>query len=505
MLDNVPVGVAIGDTAGTIREANHELVRMLRYDDPSELIGLTFPQISHPEDAGTLTLVLEHVASRADGRIQFEKRYLRRDGEPLWVRVTVAPVAAESDLIVSVIEDLSEKRAFEEQLRQAQKLEAIGLLAGGIAHDFNNLLMVIGGYASMLVGSEALPESARLYASEIMGAYTRGADLTQQLLAFSRRTQLNTRVLSLNDSVREMRGLLARLVGEPVTLDLDLQPELGAIEADESQLGQVLMNLAANARDAMPDGGVLRLATSNRSLDAAEADQLKVAPGDYVELAVSDSGEGMDERTQAHIFEPFFTTKPQGKGTGLGLAVSYGIVSQSGGTIELESTLGAGTTFRILLPRTEATSIGEPVAPREKPGALAARVLLVEDDEQVRVLTRQMLEQLGCTVHDAATPEEALALARDLRWQIDVLVTDVVMPGLNGPALAEELAADRADLPVLYVSGYPASALSGRRSELGSAYLTKPYTREQLKMALVNLIGRRMSAPAVPVARGDSV
>jgi PAS domain S-box-containing protein len=354
MFANVPVGVVIAEN-GVIHETNATFVRMLGYDDPRELVGRTFLELSHPDDVGTVPRAIE-LWERGGTVDEFEKRYLRRDGEPVWVRVRLARIDPESDMTVVLIEDLSEKRRFEEQLRQAQRLESIGLLAGGIAHDFNNLLLVIGTYAEMMRRDAGLPDKTRREANEIHLAYERGAALTRQLLAFSRRAPQQPDVLDLNVTIREIATLIRRLLGEDHTLALDLHEDLARVLGDQSQLEQVLMNLAVNARDAMPGGGEVRIATANRRVDETAAFRLGLDRGDYVELAVSDDGQGMDDESMQRIFDPFFTTKGLGRGTGLGLAVVHGIVGQSGGAIEVESTPGEGSTFRILLPTTDGSA-----------------------------------------------------------------------------------------------------------------------------------------------------
>jgi two-component system cell cycle sensor histidine kinase/response regulator CckA len=488
MFDKVPLGVAITGENGFIYEANTSLARMLGYDDPRELAERTFPELSHPDDAGTTQEAME-LWDRGATETEFEKRYLRKDGEPVWVRVKLARLDPDSYLSVALIEDLSERRRFEEQLRQAQRLEAIGLLAGGVAHDFNNLLLVIGTYADMMRHDADLPDRTRAEAGEIYAAYERGAALTRQLLAFSRRAQLQRRALDLNETISEIETLIRRLLGEDVALELDLDDGLLLVEGDPSQLGQVLMNLAVNARDAMPGGGTLRIATRNRRLDPRAAAGAKLEAGDYAELTVVDDGHGMDAETMQRIFDPFFTTKAQGRGTGLGLAMVHGIVGQSGGAIDVESSPGAGTTFRILLPTTREVE----ARPKQGPSAAATiegtTVLLVEDDPAVRTMVATMLTAAGCELLEARDGAEAMELARCHGGTIDLLVTDIVMPGMRGTDLADTLTAIRPGLKVLYVSGYSSDGVAGRGPSAGEELLEKPFTSDQLLTRVATVLG----------------
>jgi len=347
-------------------------------------------------------------------------------------------------------------RASEERLRQAQKMEAVGQLAGGIAHDFNNLLMVMNGYNEILL-RELGPESPLHHTLVESGkAGERAAALTRQLLAFSRRQLIEPQVIDLSESVTSMRTMLTRLIGEHIELVTVLAPEQGCVKADPGQIEQVIMNLAVNARDAMPQGGTLTIATANVELDHALAGMLDVAqPGAYVRLTVSDTGHGMDAETRAHIFEPFFTTKQQGKGTGLGLASTYGIVKQNGGAIVVESEPGRGATFSIYLPRVEAAAVSlRAPAPAGLPAGGQETILLVEDEEAVRALVRRSLQKAGYGVLDARHGTEALTLGSQFRGPIHLLLTDVVMPHMTGRELADHLIRTHPDMKVLYMTGY---------------------------------------------------
>ena len=382
----------------------------------------------------------------------------------------------------AIVRDASGRKALEEQLRQAQRLEAVGRLAGGIAHDFNNILTVIDGYNDMLLYSLD-PDDARRYdAIEVKRAAERAARLTRQLLAFSRRQVLQPQVLTLNDVVRELQSLLRRTIGEDVSLETALCEDACRVKADRGQLEQVLMNFAVNARDAMPQGGRLTVETACVTLAGLLAETLELPPGEYVELTVRDTGVGMDEETRAQVFEPFFTTKASGEGSGLGLATAYGIVRQSGGQICVQSEPGLGAAFRVLLP---AAPPGEEPAPerleRDCPESGSETLLLVEDEASVRRLVRLTLERGGYRVLEAAGGDEALQLAAAFAEPIHLLVTDVVMPGMNGRALAEQLASARPDTRILFMSGYPDDAIVRHGiSEADVSFLQKPFSPDDL-------------------------
>ena len=382
----------------------------------------------------------------------------------------------------------------EAQLRHSQKLEAVGELAGGIAHDFNNLLTVINGYCERLITAVDDNSLFRTDLELIHKAGQRAASLTRQLLAFSRRQALEARPLDVNAIVRDIERILARVIGENTTILTTLDPALGAVEADPGQLEQVLMNLAINARDAMPEGGTITIETSN--LDIADEDDVAVCslpPGRYIQLALRDTGHGMDEATAAQIFEPFFTTKAPGKGTGLGLSTVYGIVAQSGGRVAVESRPGHGTTMRVFLPRIEAT--------RPQPNSASAPVpvvcghetlLLVEDEDFVRELIREFLLTAGYTVLEAASAEDALALIADSRTHIDLLIADVVLPGMSGTVLGGRLRRLMPRMETLYISGYPGDSMFGAEIfDPGAAFLPKPFTRHLLTRKVREVLNAR--------------
>jgi two-component system cell cycle sensor histidine kinase/response regulator CckA len=405
----------------------------------------------------------------------------KKDGAKIDADVSIHPVMfgqRNARLVLAV--DMTERRKLEDQLRQSQKMDAIGRLAGGVAHDFNNLLNVIMGYGELMHRRLAKDSPLQRHSAEIMNAASRAANLTRQLLAFSRKQVLMPQVIDLNHVVADMEKMLQRLIGEHIELRTALQPGLGHVKADAGQIEQVILNLVVNARDAMTQGGKLIVETRGVVLSPEEAEKSSCRPGEYVLLAVSDSGAGIPAATIPHIFEPFFTTKGPGQGTGLGLSTVYGIVSQSGGRIEVYSEVGRGTTFKVYLPQQgaaaePATSRGEEPAP---PGT--ETILLVEDEEAVRQITRELLTEAGYEVIDSGSPAEALLLASSCVRPTGLILTDVVMPGMSGRQLAESLRVTRPFWKVLYMSGYPQETLGNDGPEAGSQFLAKPFTRQEL-------------------------
>ena len=362
--------------------------------------------------------------------------------------------------VQGIARDVTERKHLEAQLRQSQKLEAVGQLAGGVAHDFNNLLTVILGYSEMMLRRLEANNPLHRNLEEIKKAAERASSLTRQLLAFSRKQVLQPKVIDLNAVVADMGKMLLRLIGEDIELITDLKPSLALVKADPGQIEQVLMNLAVNARDAMPRGGTIMITTDHIVLkDELAHKYVSIEPGPHVMLTVSDTGRGMDADTQARVFEPFFTTKGSGKGTGLGLATVYGIVKQSGGSIWLYSELGKGTTFKIYLPRVDDAASEQEIACMQPVPKGTETLLLVEDEEQVRRIIKEALERQGYKVLSASNGEEALRLAADRRIEIHLLLTDVVMPQMSGRELAERLGAERQQLKVLYMSGYTDDAI----------------------------------------------
>jgi PAS domain S-box-containing protein len=455
-------------------------------------LGLLIP----PERAAEPLVLIERMR-RGERLDNYETLRLRKDGARLHVSVSAAPIKNAAGRIVGATvthRDITEMRRVEqrlqrteetlletaEQYRQAQKMEAVGRLAGGVAHDFNNLLTIILGYGDILLGSLGPDDPARDLITEIHKAGERAASLTRQLLAFSRKQVLEPRVLDLNVLVTDLERMLRRLIGEDIRLATVLDSALGRVRADPGQLEQVILNLAVNARDAMPQGGQLTLGTCNVELDDTYADaHVGVAPGPYVQLSVSDTGCGMDEATQAHLFEPFFTTKGVGKGTGLGLATVYGIVKQSGGHIEVYSEVEHGTTFKVYLPPVEAPLTAGAKSPADAPPFPAGHetLLLVEDEDAVRVITRHVLERCGYIVLEAQGGKEAIQICEEYRNAIHLLVTDVVMPHMSGRQLAEQLKQLHPEMKVLYLSGYSGDAVVRHGVlEAEDAFLQKPFS-----------------------------
>jgi len=386
--------------------------------------------------------------------------------------------------ILAIFKDITDRKALEAQLRQAQRMESIGRLSGGIAHDFNNLLSVIIGYSDVI--EERVDGDNEVFKGiqEIKKAGQRAAGLTRQLLAFSRQQVLEPRVLNLNSVVADIGKMLLRLIGEDIELSTILQPGLGRVKADQGQIEQVIMNLAVNARDAMPHGGKLIIETRNVELDDVYSRQHPpTIPGRYIGLTVTDTGVGMDKETQSHIFEPFFTTKEKDKGTGLGLSVVYGVVKQSGGYIWVDSEPGKGTCFRIYLPRVEeALEKDGRYAPPDKSFKGSETILLVEDEESLRALICSLLVQSGYTVLAANDGGKALEIAREHRGSIHLLLTDVVLPGIGGNVLAEKMFKQYPDVKVLFMSGYPANAVTTQGVlEAGTFLLQKPFAPGTLR------------------------
>jgi PAS domain S-box-containing protein len=443
-------------------------------------------EVIHPGDRER---VLEAVdtAHRTDGDFSDEFRFCAADGRVVWVTDETVPVRDDSGRIAYLqgfLRNVTEQKALEEQLRQSQKMETVGRLAGGMAHDFNNLLTAIAGYAELAASRLSADDGARRDIDEVTRAAERAAELIRQLLAFSRRQVLEPKVLNVNDAVRDLERMLRGTIGERIELVTALDTDLRPVKADPGQLQQVILNLAVNARDAMTAGGKLTIATRNVRVDRRHVQHFPVpSPGWYVELVVADSGDGMDARTLEQIFEPFFTTKPPGEGTGLGLATVHGIVNQSGGEISVESEPGAGTTFRIFLPATSERARADRVerSPRPAPAQAAGTILLLEDEKVVRDLVRAILERDGFRVIEAAAPEEALAASLRDREGIDLLLTDVVMPGMSGPEVAKAIGSAERPLKVLYMSGYSDEAvIQPGLLEPGSAFLQKPFTANEL-------------------------
>jgi signal transduction histidine kinase/ActR/RegA family two-component response regulator len=412
----------------------------------------------------------------------------KKEGTFFQEESVISPVCDSEGKIVSYVSvrrDVTQEVAMQEQLRQAQKMESIGRLAGGVAHDFNNLLMVIRGYASLLM--KRLPEEhpGHRMAAEVNKAVDRGAGLTRQLLAFGRKQVVQSRLLHLHEVIEETAKMMGQLLGENILVVQDFDTDLFPVLGDPVQIQQVLMNLALNARDAMPKGGTLTMETSRMKVPSvASADFGEVPEGNYAMLTVRDSGEGMSPEVQEHLFEPFFTTKDQGKGTGLGLAVVYGIVKQMGGHIVVRSQTGKGTSFRILFPEAPSPAVfpaGEKPLVQGKSSGGTETLLLVEDDEALRRVTTEMLRSEGYTVIHAAEAQEALRALREPHLEIRLMLSDVMMPGMQGTDLAEEALRLRPELKVILMSGYADQrALNRLLSRKGISFLAKPIPDDQL-------------------------
>ncbi len=475
--------IAVLDADGGIRYASPSVLPLLGYM-PDELLGRSMLHVVHPEDADdTFRVFAEGVATGRAGRL-FEVRLRHKDGtyrtvEAIGRYLTDDPVVRG---VVINARDVTERRSLERQLLQAQKMEAVGRLAGGIAHDFNNVLTGIFGYVGLLL--EGLPTLSPLRPDleEIRSAAERAAALTRQLLAFSRKQVLQTRVLDLNELLTDLDRLLRRLLGEDIDIVTKLDPALGAVRADAGQLEQVVVNLAVNARDAMPGGGRLTIETRNAELDE---DYVRghgpVRPGSYVMFALSDTGTGMSPETMSHLFEPFFTTKEAGKGTGLGLATVYGIVKQSGGYVWCYSEPGLGTTFKVYLPRVDEPVDRRPARVAASPTRGSETVLVVEDETALRTLTRRVLERHGYTVLDAASAEAAATLAQGYAAPIHLLLADVVLPGGSSRELADALLMQRPQLKVLFMSGYTEDAIVHRGVlAANTPFINKPFSADGL-------------------------
>ena len=473
ILENIGDAVFIADSHGRYLDVNPRACELTGYAR-EELLQLTVSDTYPAPDRDAATLRVVAVGS---GRATVtERSLLRKDGTVIVVESNARRLP--DGRLLGAVRDITERKRLEEQLRQAQKMEAVGRLAGGVAHDFNNVLTAIFGYADLMAEEVPPSSAARQDLDEIRKAAQRATALTGQLLAFSRQQVLAPVVLSMNDLVGDVDKMLRRLLGEDVDLRVSLASNAGNVRADPGQLQQVIMNLVVNARDAMPTGGKLLIETADAELTEQYAElHQPVIPGQYVMLAVSDTGVGMDAQTRARIFEPFFTTKEKSKGTGLGLSTVYGIVKQSGGYIWVYSEAGHGTTFKVYLPRVDAPV--EPQAPAREAVTVTGTetILVAEDDETLRPLAKGLLEKLGYTVLEAENAEQALGVAGAHAGPIHLLVADVVMPGASGRELARRLAQSRPETRVLYVSGYTDDAIVHHGMlEPGLNFLQKPFT-----------------------------
>jgi two-component system cell cycle sensor histidine kinase/response regulator CckA len=498
VIENSPYGALRTLVDGRILLANPAVVRMLGYSSESELLGLNMNTDVY-RNAADRERVIEQ-SRNTEYLKDIEMEWKHKTGSPIMVRFSshiVRDQAGEIDHFDLMVQDITRQRNLEDQLRQAQKMEAIGRLAGGVAHDFNNLLGVIIGYSELALDRIEPTSAVRGQVEQIRRAGERASALTRQLLAFSRQQVLDTKTLNLNAIISDMAQMLLRLIGEDVELQTKLDPQLHSIRGDQGQIEQVIMNLAVNARDAMPQGGKLMIETQNVKIEEDELQRrTPMVPGDYILLTISDTGMGMNAETQAHIFEPFFTTKARGKGTGLGLATVYGVVKQSGGYIWVYSEPGLGATFKLYLPRVldEVQTSRPPDAAATSPQR-SATVLVVEDEVSLRTFTCTLLQENGYTVLEAGDGEEALALAGEYKQPIHLLLTDMIMPGMNGPAVAEKLASVHPEAKVLFMSGYTGFVSRGL-IEPHAVLVSKPFTREELLRKIQQVLSLRTLTPA---------
>jgi two-component system cell cycle sensor histidine kinase/response regulator CckA len=486
-------GIYRSSLEGNFLDVNPALIGMLGYNDAVEILALDPKKDVFVDPAEYNRLVDEFRRSgRMDG---FEVRWKRKDGLIITVRISGRAVAKgdePSDVLEAIAEDITERRVLEDQFRQSQKMEAVGRLAGGIAHDFNNLLTVINGYTEVLLCHLNPGHPLHVKAEAIQQASDRATTLTRQLLAFSRKQLLELKVIDVNAIVTDMERLLRPLIGEDIELTTVLTPNIGCTRADAGQLEQVIMNLVVNAKDAMTSGGKICIRTASVTLDDSyRPENTFIKHGPYVMISVSDTGHGMDRETQARIFEPFFTTKEKGKGTGLGLSTVYGIIKQSGGYVFVQSELTRGTVFTIYFPRVDEPSEAHGTS-HISPSAAGGTetILVVEDEDSVRQLVRETLESRGYRVLEAANGQDALALAAAHSDQIHLIITDVVMPGLSGHELVQQILPARPQVKVLYLSGYAQDAFAApHAAEAQKTFLQKPFTLQSLTRKVREILG----------------
>jgi PAS domain S-box-containing protein len=498
LVENSSDGLLLIDREGRVTYTTPASERQFGWK-PEQMVGRSVFDFLDPDDRDAVGVRMAE-ALRQPGRVvTAEGRFHHADGS--WRIMEGVAVNRLTDrsvrAIIVNVRDLTDRRKLEVQLRQSQKMEAIGQLAGGVAHDFNNLLTAILGYCNLMLDDMPLDNPLRTDLEEIRSAGERAAALTRQLLAFSRRQMLQPQIVDINAIVRQLEKLLRRLLSADVELVTALAPVVPGIKVDPVSLEQLLMNLAVNARDAMPLGGRLTIETAVVDLDSDYATtHAGVISGRYVMLAVSDTGEGMDEATRSRIFEPFFTTREQGRGSGLGLATVYGLVKQSGGHIWVYSEPGHGTVFKVYLPQADAPKPTSTADQEQRPASKAGweTVLLVEDENAVRALAREVLRRHGYVVLEARHGVDALRVAERHHDDIHLMVTDVVMPHMGGRELAERLAAARPQMKVLFMSGYTDQAISDRHLTPGSAFLQKPFTPEAFARKVRNVLDTQPSA-----------
>jgi PAS domain S-box-containing protein len=477
-----PIGIALVGVDGHPVLTNAALQRMLGYTG-EELSKMPFRDFTHPEDCAKDFELYQQLIEGLRKDYQLEKRYIRKDSQVIWAHLTVSVVpeaAGQTGFAIAMVEDITECRELEKKFIEAQKLEVIGHLAGGVAHDFNNILAIIMGYTGLTIQEFGDNEAIRSRLETIQSTAERAAGLTRQLLIFCRKQTVQPSVLDLNVVVQELEKMLRRLIDENIEMKIAPGKEIGRVEADSGYVGQVLMNLVINARDAMPNGGKLVVATNNVTLGVNFArEHTGAVPGDYVMVSVSDTGVGMTDDVKAHLFEAFFTTKPKGKGTGLGLATCQTIVQQSGGYIAFDTEVGQGTTFEVYFPRVDLPldAAARPVQSGTLPRGTET-LLVVEDEPALRHLACDVLEAQGYRVLRAGNGQEGLRVARELEGQpIGLVITDVIMPVMGGKAMADWLRTSYPNLKILFTSGYTDDAVTGwGMLKTGAEFLPKPYT-----------------------------
>ena len=496
-VEQSPSSVVITDLEGNIEYINPKFTEITGYTS-EETLGKN-PRFLKSGETPPFEYqnMWRTISSGKEWRGRFHNR--KKTGELFWESATISPIKDSQGKIthyIGIKEDITEKIKLEEQFQQSQKMEAIGRLAGGVAHDFNNLLTVIRGYSDLMIKGLKPDNRFFKHANQIHEAALRASSLTDQLLAFSRKQVIEPRILNLNESVKQTEKMLHRLIGEDIHLTVILDPELGNVRVDPGQIVQILLNLAVNSRDAMPRGGKLIIETRNTILDEHYTQtHLPVIPGRYIMLAVSDTGEGMDQETQSHIFEPFYTTKEKGRGTGLGLSTVYGIIKQNNGYVWVYSEPGRGTTFKIYFPLIEKTKKQKSAGQKSIRTLKGTETLLiVEDDDTVRAVTKISLESFGYKVIEAADGESALKLLKENIDQIDLAITDVIMPHIGGSELAGKLKGIKAEIKILFVSGYTDDTISHHGIlRNGVNYLQKPFTSDRLAAKVREILDSKKS------------
>ncbi|MFW6206238.1 MAG: PAS domain S-box protein, partial [Gemmatimonadota bacterium] len=502
LVENAADTMSILGPDGQVLYQSPSVKRMLGWE-AEDLEGRNGLELVHPEDRDRVRAVLEDLVGRPGESVDVEFRVQAKDGS--WHRVEVTGTNRLHDPAVRGIvcntRDVTQNRILEQLVRDADRIEAVGRLAGGIAHDFNNVLTALRGHAELALGELEPGSAVRHEVEEIVRGAERATALTQQLLAFSRQRVMQPKVIAPGAVLASMLPMLHRLIGEDIELTTEIESEVGNIRTDPVQLEQVVMNLVVNARDAMPDGGRVTLELADDRITPGDADAYPyhVEPGEYVRLSVADTGRGMDEEVLSHVFDPFFTTKDQGQGTGLGLATLFGIVKQSSGYVWANSEPGAGSRFDVFIPRVsdpvpDVRSDGDSAT-----GARAGRgetILLVEDEDSVRTLMRRVLERNGYHILEASDPEIAIRLARDHTGPLDLLFTDVVMPGMSGGELAQRLRAERSGLATLFTSGYTEDEVVRRGVSAGDAwFLEKPFTPTELLRVVQEILDGEVDVP----------